>query len=399
MKMVQPMTSHLLTLVLFISLFHIHSLATAVTYNVATLGAKGDGKSDSTKPFLSAWASACGSAQPATIYLPPGRYLLGKAVFSGPCKNKAINIRIDGTLTAPSDFRVIGNEANWIVFVHVSGVSIHGGTLDAQGTGLWACKASGKNCPVGATTLEFSNSDQILVSGLTSLNSQMFHIVINGCTDVMVHGAKVLAPADSPNTDGIHVSRSSGVTILNSKIGTGDDCISIGPGTTNLWIENIACGPGHGISIGSLGKELQEDGVQNVTVSKVTFTNTDNGVRIKTWAKSSNAFVRGVLYQNATMVNVKNPIIIDQNYCPDHKNCPNQASGVKISDVTYQDIHGSSATELAIKFDCSTKYPCSGLILEDINLTYGDKAAEASCVNANGSASGLIKPSSCFNRG
>ena len=77
-------------------------------------------------------------------------------------------------------------------------------------------------------------------------------------------------------------------------------------------------------SIGSLGKELQEAGVQNVTVSKVTFTNTDNGVRIKTWAKPSNAFVRGVLYQNATMVNVKNPIIIDQNYCPDHKNCPNQ---------------------------------------------------------------------------
>lgn len=96
-------------------------------------------------------------------------------------------------------------------------------------------------------TLGFSNSNNILVTGLTSLNSQMFHIVINGCHNVKIQGVKVLASGNSPNTDGIHVQLSSGVAILNSKISTGDDCVSIGPGTTNLWIENIACGPGHGI--------------------------------------------------------------------------------------------------------------------------------------------------------
>ncbi|KAE9451851.1 hypothetical protein C3L33_16248, partial [Rhododendron williamsianum] len=80
---------------------------------------------------------------------------------------------------------------------------------------------------------------------------------------------------------------SSGVTVLNSRIATGDDCISIGPGSSNLWIENVACGPGHGISIGSLGWELQEPGVQNVTVKTVTFTSTSNGVRIKTWGRPS----------------------------------------------------------------------------------------------------------------
>lgn len=77
-------------------------------------------------------------------------------------------------------------------------------------------------------------------------------------------------------------------------------------------------------SIGSLGKAYQEDGVQNVTVSTVTFRGTTNGVRIKTWAKKSTAFVTGVLFQHATMVNVQNPIIIDQNYCPNDEGCPNQ---------------------------------------------------------------------------
>jgi polygalacturonase len=62
-----------------------------------------------------------------------------------------------------------------------------------------------------------------------------------------VKGVRVSAAGNSPNTDGIHVSSSTSVTILNSRIGTGDDCVSIGPGTSNLWIENVACGPGHGI--------------------------------------------------------------------------------------------------------------------------------------------------------
>ncbi|THG14119.1 hypothetical protein TEA_028755 [Camellia sinensis var. sinensis] len=152
----------------------------------------------------------------------------------------------------------------------------------------------------------------------------MFHIVINSCNNVKLQGVKVSAARNSPNTDGIHVAGSSGVTILSSKIATGDDCISVGPGTTNLWIESIASGPGHGIRIGNLGKDSQESGMQNVPVKTVTFTGTQNGLRIKTWAKPSNGFVRGVLFQHGTMVIVQNPVIIDQNYCPGNTNCPNQ---------------------------------------------------------------------------
>ncbi|KAE9452331.1 hypothetical protein C3L33_15769, partial [Rhododendron williamsianum] len=369
--MVQSMASLILTpLVVFLYL----SLATAKHWDVVSLGAKGDGQTDSTNPFLKAWAAACGSAQPATIYVPPGRYLLGQAKFYGSqCKNSHITIRINGTLVAPSDYRVLGNANNWLLFEQVSGVSIYGGTLDGQGSGLWACKASGYGCPQGATTLEFSKSNNILISGLTSVNSQMFHTVIYRCTNVKVKAMKISASANSPNTDGIHVESSSTVSIYNSMIATGDDCISIGPGTTNLWIENIACGPGHGISIGSLGKKFKEAGVRNVTVSRVAFTGTQNGVRIKTWAKPSTGFVTGVVFQHATM-----------------------ASGIRISNVTYRDIHGSSATTVAVNFDCSKEYPCNRIILEDVNLSYGNKHSQASCANVEGSASGLVTPSSCL---
>ena len=77
-------------------------------------------------------------------------------------------------------------------------------------------------------------------------------------------------------------------------------------------------------SIGSLGKELNEAGVQNVTLTDSVFTGSDNGVRIKSWARPSNGFVRNILFQNIVMRNVENPITIDQNYCPNNQGCPRQ---------------------------------------------------------------------------
>ncbi|XP_038689471.1 polygalacturonase-like [Tripterygium wilfordii] len=370
--------------------------ASAAQYNVVSYGARSDGKTDSTKAFIAAWNQACGSKDPTTIYVPKGRFFLGKVVFKGPCKNSAIVVRMDGTLVAPSDYNVIGNSGYWVFFQDVKGITVSGGTLDGQGKTLWACKASGKNCPVGAPSMYFANSSNIVVKGLTSLNSQFFHIVIDGCQNAWLQGVKVSASGNSPNTDGIHVQLSRSVTILNSRIATGDDCVSVGPGTTNVWIENIDCGPGHGISIGSLGKGLQEPGVQNVTVKTATFTGTRNGVRIKSWGRPSNGFARNIVFQHCTMINVQNPILIDQNYCPNNKDCPGQVSGVRISDVTYQDIHGSSATEVAVKLDCSKNRPCSGIKIEDVKLTYQNQPAEASCVNAGGTTSGLVQPANCL---
>ncbi|XP_060171405.1 polygalacturonase-like [Lycium barbarum] len=373
------------------------SLAANTIYNVQNYGAKSNGKTDSSNAFLSAWSAACASTSAATIYVPRGSYLIRKAYFRGEtCKSNAITIRIDGTLLAPSDYNVIGKSGNWIKFEKVTGVSIYGGTFDGQGAGLWACKTSGKKCPKGTTALAFYNSDKIIINGVTAQNSQMFHILVDGCHNVKLQGVRVSAPGNSPNTDGIHVQSSSGVSIMNSRIGTGDDCISIGPGNSNLWIESIACGPGHGISIGSLDWKLQEAGVQNVTVKTVTFTGTDNGVRVKTWARPSSGFVRGVLFQHIVMANVQNPILIDQNYCPNHESCPHQGSGVKISDVTYQDIHGTSAIEVAVKIDCSKTNPCTGITLEDVKLSYKDGSAKASCVNAGGRTSGFEELTGCL---
>ena len=133
---------------LLILIFIAVASANVTSYNVVNFGAKPDGKTDSAKAFLGAWQKACGSAQKAAVHVPAGRFLVGKIVFGGPCKNNAITFTIDGTLVAPS---AVGEGENWIVFDNVDGISVSGGLLDGQGSSLWACKNSGKTCPTGAT--------------------------------------------------------------------------------------------------------------------------------------------------------------------------------------------------------------------------------------------------------
>ncbi|XP_020080286.1 polygalacturonase-like [Ananas comosus] len=363
-------------------------------YNVVNYGARPDGRTDSAKAFLGAWADACGSSKPATIYVPAGSFFVSQALFQGPCKNFDIKIDIDGTIVASSDYR--GGVLVWLTFKYVDGLSIFGGTLDGQGQAFWACKTAGGNCPSGTTSLSIGMSKNVLISGLTTTNSKGFHISIFGSNGVTVQGAKIIAPGNSPNTDGIHIQMSSGVTVTSSSIKTGDDCISIGEGTSNVWIEKIGCGPGHGISIGSLGGTPLGAGVQNITVKSVVFTGTQNGLRIKTWGKAYSGFVKDVTFEHAVMQNVQNPIVVDQNYCPGAVNCPGQSSGIKISGLSYTDIQGSSATQLAVKFDCSPSNPCGGIKLQDIRLTYQNQQAQSYCKNADGSASGFVIPPSCL---
>ncbi|KAL0697342.1 hypothetical protein Bca4012_053464 [Brassica carinata] len=368
----------LFTLLTFIDV----STGASNVFNVVSFGANPDGVTDSTAAFLKAWQAACGSAASATIMVPTGTFLVKAITFGGPCKSELM-FQVAGTVVAPADYRAFRNSGYWILFKKVSKFSLVGGTFDARANG----------------PISFSSANDVIISGVKSMNSQITHMTLNGCTNVAVRNVKLVAPKSSPNTDGLDVQLSTGVTFTGSTVQTGDDCVAIGPGTRNFLISKLACGPGHGVSIGSLAKELNEDGVENVTLSSSVFTSTQNGVRIKSWARPSTGFVKNVFFQDLIMKNVQNPIIIDQNYCPDHQGCPTEHSGVKISQVTYKNIQGTSATKQAMKLVCSKINPCTGITLQDIKLTYKKKTPATSyCFNALGTSLGVIQPTSCLNR-
>jgi hypothetical protein len=176
------------------------------------------------------------------------------------------------------------------------------------------------------------------VRDVTSVNPKFFHMALLQCRDVRMSGLRIIAPPDSPNTDGIHIERSAGVSITDARIGTGDDCVSIGQGNDGVDVARVWCGPGHGMSVGSLGRYAGEGDVTRVHVRDVVFTGTDNGVRIKTWENSpTKSSAAHMLFENLLMEDVRNPIIIDQKYCPyydcEHKVCTSCGLYTPVHDV------------------------------------------------------------------
>ncbi|XP_010552650.1 PREDICTED: probable polygalacturonase At1g80170 [Tarenaya hassleriana] len=365
--------------------------------NVDSFGAAGDGVSDDTQAFINAWSTACST--PRSVFLVPQgrRYLVNATKFNGPCEDKLI-IQIDGTIVAPDepskwnpDFQRI-----WLEFSKLKGVIFQGsGVIDGSGSKWWAasCKKNKSNpCKGAPTALTIDSSSGINVRGLTIQNSQQMNFIIARSNSVRISKVMVSTPGDSPNTDGIHVTASTNVIIQDCKIGAGDDCISIVNGSSGIKMKRIYCGPGHGISIGSLGKDNSTAVVTKVVLDTAFLKETTNGLRIKTWQGGS-GYVQGVRYENVEMQDVANPIIIDQFYCDSPSSCQNQTSAVNISQVMYRNVTGTTKSEKAIKFACSDTVPCSHIVLNNVNLEREDGHVEAYCNSAEGFGYGVVHPS------
>lgn len=106
-----------------------------------------------------------------------------------------------------------------------------------------------------------SYCDHVLVEGVTLLNSPSYTLVPYFSTDVTVRGIKILAPPDSPNTDGVAPYTSHRVRISDATIDTGDDNVAIksshstDPGVdsscSDATVGNSTFLHGHGATIGA----------------------------------------------------------------------------------------------------------------------------------------------------
>ncbi|KAL9348014.1 hypothetical protein Peur_059380 [Populus x canadensis] len=417
-------------------------------FDVRSFGAVGDGITDDTDAFKMAWDAACNQDDSAVILVPYGfEFMIQSTIFTGPCQGGLVfqvtcfvipvmlffvplevckdllilvigyvlfNEKVDGTLMppdGPDSWPQKNSRRQWLVFYRINEMSLlGGGVIDGRGEKWWdlPCKPhkgiNGTTMPGPCDSpiaIRFFMSSNLTVQGLKIKNSPQFNFRFDNCKNVHVESIHITAPALSPNTDGIHIENTNGVEIYNSVISNGDDCVSIGSGCYDVDIRNITCGPGHGISIGSLGNHNSRACVSNITVRDSVIRVSDNGVRIKTWQGGSGA-VSGITFSNIHMDNVRNPIIIDQFYCLS-KGCTNQTSALSVSDILYENIKGTyNIRSPPMHFACSDSVPCTNLTLSDVELlpAEGDLVLDPYCWNAYGNFRTLtIPPVSCLMEG
>nr|XP_011460012.1 PREDICTED: exopolygalacturonase-like isoform X2 [Fragaria vesca subsp. vesca] len=309
-----------------------------MVFNVMRYGAVADGRTDNSQAFLKAWSEACNWDGRARVVIPSKTFKLFPVLFSGPCKGRIAFI-IKGTLLASNSPSAVSSE-NWINFENVDQLTVAGGgTLDAQGPSVWSLNDCNTNpgCKALPISMTFNFVSNASVHHLRSFNSQNGHFKVHGCQKIDFRNIRISAPEDSPNTDGIKIGNSYRVRIRHTIIQTGDDCIAIVSGSRKIHISNVFCGPGHGISIGSLGGHAYtEYDVEGIFVKNSVFKKTANGLRIKTYARDSKPLkASNIVFEDINMIDVMYPIIIDQQYCP-HNQCDLQGSSLLHCRILHQ---------------------------------------------------------------
>ncbi|XP_020215376.1 probable polygalacturonase At3g15720 [Cajanus cajan] len=335
----------------------------------------------------------------ATLEVPHGKtFKLKPLQFNGPCNFPSVHFQLEGNIIAPRNTKAWkGHDSErWIEFLNIDGLIIDGGgQINARGSVWWEfCRENSCSRP---TALFIHNCNKFLLNGTRHLNSARNHISINSCTNSKVYNVTTIAPEDSPNTDGIDISQSSYILIQDSTFATGDDCIAINGGTSYINITGVTCGPGHGISVGSLGKKQSYEVVEHVRVYNCSFTGTTNGMRIKTWEGGS-GYARNISFQHIILTNTSNPIIIDQKYSDLTNEGKEQTSAVQISGVTYRDVKGTSQSEIAIILDCGGVTGCTDIFMDSINITATSSGSKvrASCNNVHGFTTFTSPPVPCL---
>jgi polygalacturonase len=293
-------------------------------------GAKGDGVSKDTSAIQAA-IDACVGKGGGTVRLTAGTYLSAPIVLTS---NITLQLDKGATLLGSEDhadyppkteFRESGLQS-LVSATNASNISITGdGVIDGVGESWWKMARAIKNAGVMGSDhprprlVVFDHCKHVLVEGVTIQNSPMWQLVLYYSDDVTIRKIKVLAPANSPNTDAVDPFSSSNVRIDHLFADVGDDNIAIKSGVAgspgpdepsrDITITDCTFLHGHGLSVGS---EIA-GGARNIRAERIHFEGTDNGIRVKSNRDRGND-VGPLSFRDIEMKDVKNALILSEYY-------------------------------------------------------------------------------------
>ncbi|KAL5195250.1 putative polygalacturonase [Glycine soja] len=246
--------------------------------------------------------------------------------------------------------------------------------------------------------IEIMFSDQIQISNLTLVNSPSWFVHPIYSSNITIKGLTILAPVDSPNTDGIDPDSCTNTRIEDCYIVSGDDCVAVKSGwdeygikfgkpTQHLVIRRLTCISPDSAVI-ALGSEMS-GGIQDVRVEDIIAISTQSTVRIKT-AVGRDIFVKGM-----SLSTMKYVFWMTGSYGShpdagfDPKALPN------ITGINYRDVVATNVTYSA-KLEGISNAPFTGICISNVSIQVSEqrKKLQWNCTDVAGVTSN-VSPNSC----
>lgn len=324
-------------------------------------------------------------------------------------KRKNISITGEGTIDGNGEWwravkRGKVSDVEWKQFQEM------GGSVSAKGD-LWY-PFNLKHQPNVASTMEeqekyrnhmirFTDCQNVLVQGVTLLNSPRFHFIPTRCQNVVIDGITVKCPWNAQNGDAIDISSCKDVLIVNNVIDAGDDgiCMKGGAGESgvkagpceNINIQDNTVYHAHGGFV--IGSEFS-GGMKNILVRNNTFQGTDAGLRfksaVKRGGKTENIFIDHIYMTDIT----GDAITFETTYWDNHVGAKQPKEAVQKAEFVpnFQDIHISNVYVRGCK-NGIVAHGQEGMIhditIKDCNIFYNkqaqdiDKACKIQVENVN----------------
>ena len=358
-------------------------------FNVCSRGAQGDGQTLDTRAIQSA-IDACAEWGGGTVYFPAGKYVTGSLLLRN---NITLHLDAGAVILGsenPKDYSIVDSRwegmhqdtyAPLIGGNNLQNIAVVGrGTIDGRGEIWWKAKKEKTLAHPRPRLISFSDCSNVLIEGVTAINSPSWTINPVHCQNVNIHAITIINPADSPNTDGINPDSCRLVHISDCYVSVGDDCITIKSGTEHerpdryapcrdITITNCTLERGHGGVV--IGSEMS-GGVKNVVISNCVFIGTDRGIRIKS-RRGRGGTIEDIRVSNLIMDGVLCPFTMNLYYHIGERGNVNVSdkNPRSVNDGTprLRRIHFSHITAREVKHAAGFLYGLAEMPLEDISLT------------------------------